>query len=94
MSQHHFHRNKNFQNFSDYSVIDIINYGSFGTCYKVKRKSLNRLYVWKAIDFGAMSNHDKQVNLLVTFSFFEFVLTLNLAIHFILGIASRYQDER
>lgn len=53
---------ENFQNISDYTVIDIIGTGSFGTCYKVKRKSTDDYYVWKAVDYGAMALHEKQVN--------------------------------
>ena len=66
MSQLHFSGDNIFQNISDYSVLDIINYGSFENCYKVKRKSVNKLYVWKAINYGEMSDHDKEVNIQIT----------------------------
>lgn len=45
----------------DYEVLNIIGTGSFGTCYKVQKKSDRNVYVWKAIDYGNMSEERKQV---------------------------------
>lgn len=45
----------------DYEVLNVIGTGSFGTCYKVQKKSNGLLYVWKAIGYGGMSEEKKQV---------------------------------
>ena len=45
----------------DYEVLNIIGTGSFGTCYKVRKKSDGNVYVWKAIDYGNMPEERKQV---------------------------------
>jgi NIMA (never in mitosis gene a)-related kinase len=45
----------------DYEVLNVIGTGSFGTCYKVQKKSNGHLYVWKAIGYGGMSEEKKQV---------------------------------
>lgn len=46
---------------TDYEVLCIIGSGSFGVCYKVKHKKNNQVYVWKAIDYGCMSEDQKQL---------------------------------
>jgi NIMA (never in mitosis gene a)-related kinase len=45
----------------DYEVLSVIGTGSFGTCYKVQKKSNGHLYVWKAVGYGGMSEEKKQV---------------------------------
>ncbi|XP_069705761.1 serine/threonine-protein kinase Nek2 [Periplaneta americana] len=45
----------------DYEVLNIIGTGSFGTCYKVQKKSNGQLYVWKAVNYGGMSEDKKQL---------------------------------
>uniref|UniRef100_A0A1B6CMC9 non-specific serine/threonine protein kinase n=1 Tax=Clastoptera arizonana TaxID=38151 RepID=A0A1B6CMC9_9HEMI len=45
----------------DYEVLDVIGTGSFGTCYKVRNKLNKKIFVWKAIDYGKMSEETKQL---------------------------------
>lgn len=45
----------------DYEVLDVIGTGSFGTCYKVRNKLNKKVFVWKAIDYGKMTEETKQV---------------------------------
>nr|CAD7585700.1 unnamed protein product [Timema genevievae] len=45
----------------DYEVLGVIGTGTFGTCYKVKKKSSGHLYVWKAIKYGSMKEDKKQL---------------------------------
>ncbi|KAJ9575834.1 hypothetical protein L9F63_007292 [Diploptera punctata] len=45
----------------DYEAINIIGTGSFGTCYKVRKKSNGYVYVWKAVGYGGMSEEKKQL---------------------------------
>lgn len=46
----------------DYEVLNVIGTGSFGTCYKVQKKSNGCLYVWKAVGYGGLSEEKKQVH--------------------------------
>ena len=46
---------------SDYDVLSVIGSGSFGTCYKVQRKDDRQTFVWKAIDYGNISEEKKEV---------------------------------
>jgi hypothetical protein len=34
--------------------------GSFGSVYKIRRKSDNSEFVWKELDYGRMSDREKQ----------------------------------
>lgn len=52
-------------NIEDYEVLEVIGTGSFGTCYKVRNKLSARIFVWKAIDYGSMSEEKKQVGLAI-----------------------------
>lgn len=45
----------------DYEVLQVIGTGSFGSCYKVRNKLSGRIYVWKAVDYGKMTEEKKQV---------------------------------
>jgi hypothetical protein len=45
----------------DYEVQGIIGSGSFGTCYKVRNIHTKEYFVWKAIDYGSMTEEKKQV---------------------------------
>lgn len=45
---------------SDYEVLSVIGSGSFGTCYKVQRKKDNKVFVWKAVDYGDLSEEKKE----------------------------------
>lgn len=46
---------------SDYTVTGVIGTGSFGTCYRVKETKTNKYYVFKAVDYGSMDLHEKEV---------------------------------
>ncbi|XP_014669645.1 PREDICTED: serine/threonine-protein kinase Nek2-like [Priapulus caudatus] len=53
----------------DYEVIGMVGKGSYGTCKKIKRKSDGKIFVWKELDYGLMSESEKhmlvaEVNLL------------------------------
>jgi len=43
----------------DYCVLNSIGTGSFGSVSKVKRKSDDKVLVWKEINFGKMSEKEK-----------------------------------
>ncbi|XP_047138110.1 serine/threonine-protein kinase Nek2 isoform X1 [Hydra vulgaris] len=45
----------------DYDVLSIIGTGSYGTCKKVKRKSDGKIRVWKELDYGSMTDSEKQL---------------------------------
>ena len=44
----------------DYEVIQKIGTGSFGSVTKIKRKSDGKILVWKEINYGSMSEKEKQ----------------------------------
>lgn len=41
---------------NDYDVISVIGSGSCGTCFKVKHKKSNEIFVWKSIDYNQVRN--------------------------------------
>ncbi|KAH3847794.1 serine/threonine-protein kinase Nek2-like isoform X2 [Dreissena polymorpha] len=45
----------------DFEVISTIGTGSYGTCKKIKRKRDGKVLVWKELDYGAMSETEKQM---------------------------------
>lgn len=45
---------------ADYEVLCVIGTGKFGTCYKVKNKLSNKIFVWKAIDYSDMDEDRRQ----------------------------------
>jgi len=44
----------------NYELIGHIGKGSFGLVSKVRRKADGRIYVWKELDYGKMSEKEKQ----------------------------------
>ena len=44
-----------------YEVLETIGSGSYGTCKKVRRRSDNKILVWKELDYGTMSESEKQM---------------------------------
>lgn len=44
----------------DYQVLGLIGKGSFGQVSKIKRKSDGRTLVWKELNYGKMSEKEKQ----------------------------------
>lgn len=45
----------------DYEVLSIIGSGTYGICKKIRRKSDGKIRVWKELDYGSMSNSEKQL---------------------------------
>ena len=44
----------------DYEVLELIGKGNFGSISKILRKSDNKILVWKELDYGLMSEKEKQ----------------------------------
>ncbi|CAJ0968095.1 unnamed protein product [Ranitomeya imitator] len=45
----------------DYEVLYTIGSGSYGKCQKIRRKADGKVLVWKELDYGAMSESEKQM---------------------------------
>ncbi|XP_057303891.1 serine/threonine-protein kinase Nek2-like [Hydractinia symbiolongicarpus] len=45
----------------DYQVLSTIGTGAYGTCRKIQRKSDGKIRVWKELDYGTMSDAEKQL---------------------------------
>ncbi|KAK7103381.1 serine/threonine-protein kinase Nek2-like isoform X2 [Littorina saxatilis] len=45
----------------DFQVVSTIGTGSYGTCKKIRRKKDGKIMVWKEMDYGAMSEAEKQL---------------------------------
>ncbi|XP_059160193.1 serine/threonine-protein kinase Nek2-like isoform X1 [Physella acuta] len=45
----------------DFDVISTIGTGSYGTCRKIRRKRDGKILVWKEMDYGSMSESEKQM---------------------------------
>uniref|UniRef100_H2YS06 Serine/threonine-protein kinase Nek2 n=2 Tax=Ciona savignyi TaxID=51511 RepID=H2YS06_CIOSA len=44
----------------DYEILYLIGSGSYGKCLKVRRKSDSKILVWKDMDYGSMTEPEKQ----------------------------------
>ncbi|CAI9550579.1 unnamed protein product [Staurois parvus] len=45
----------------DYDVLYTIGCGSYGKCQKIRRKADGKILVWKELDYGTMSESEKQM---------------------------------
>ncbi|KAL4239176.1 Serine/threonine-protein kinase Nek2 [Mactra antiquata] len=45
----------------DFEVLSTIGTGSYGTCQKIRRKRDGKILVWKELDYGAMTETEKQM---------------------------------
>ncbi|NP_001407323.1 serine/threonine-protein kinase Nek2 isoform 4 [Mus musculus] len=45
----------------DYEVLHSIGTGSYGRCQKIRRKSDGKILVWKELDYGSMTEVEKQM---------------------------------
>ncbi|XP_060034372.1 serine/threonine-protein kinase Nek2 isoform X2 [Erinaceus europaeus] len=45
----------------DYEVLHTIGAGSYGRCQKIRRKSDGKVLVWKELDYGSMTEAEKQM---------------------------------
>ncbi|XP_048392659.1 serine/threonine-protein kinase Nek2 [Stegostoma tigrinum] len=45
----------------DYELLESIGSGSYGRCQKIRRKSDGKVLVWKEMDYGSMSETEKQM---------------------------------
>ncbi|XP_049612423.1 serine/threonine-protein kinase Nek2 [Syngnathus scovelli] len=59
--RHHFNKNKMPSSMYDYEVLHTIGSGSYGRCQKIKRKSDGKVLVWKEVNYGTMSESEKQM---------------------------------
>lgn len=44
----------------DYEIMNVIGSGSYGKCVKIKRKADDKVFVWKDMDYGSMTEGEKQ----------------------------------
>ena len=44
-----------------YRVLDLVGKGSFGVVRKIQRRSDGRILVWKELNYGSMSDKEKQL---------------------------------
>ena len=44
----------------NYEVINQIGHGNFGKIYKIKRKSDNKILIWKELDYSHMTEKEKE----------------------------------
>ena len=44
----------------DYDVLSVIGSGSYGKCVKIRRKADGKILVWKDMDYGTMTESEKQ----------------------------------
>ncbi|GFO26039.1 serine/threonine-protein kinase nek2-like [Plakobranchus ocellatus] len=47
--------------FEDFDVIGTIGTGSYGTCKKIRRKKDGKVMVWKEMEYGSMTESEKQM---------------------------------
>lgn len=45
----------------DYEVLGTVGSGSYGTCKKIRRRKDGKILVWKEIDYGSMTETEKQM---------------------------------
>lgn len=45
----------------DYVILSEIGSGSYGTCKKIRRRNDNKILVWKELDYGKMTEVEKQM---------------------------------
>ena len=45
---------------NDYEILGIVGSGSYGKCVKVKRRNDGKILVWKDMEYGAMTESEKQ----------------------------------
>lgn len=45
----------------DFEPLSVIGSGSYGTCKKVKRKKDGKIFAWKEMDYGSMTESEKQM---------------------------------
>jgi len=45
----------------DYDILGEIGSGSYGTCKKIRRRIDNKILVWKELDYGKMTEVEKQM---------------------------------
>ena len=43
-----------------YEVINQIGHGNFGKIYKIKRKSDNKIVIWKELEYSHMTEKEKE----------------------------------
>eukprot|EP00727_Mastigamoeba_balamuthi_P010904 m51a1_g6436 putative serine threonine-protein kinase nek2 (398) ;mRNA; f:368314-370165 len=48
-------------NLSDFETLDLLGKGTFGSVYRVRRKSDGQVFVWKQLHYGAMDEREKQL---------------------------------
>ena len=48
-------------NYADYEVLDTVGSGSFAKVSRVRRKTTSEIFVWKELNYGAMSDKEKQM---------------------------------
>ena len=46
----------------DFEILEVIGSGAHGTVKKIKRKDDGKIFVWKELHYGTMSDAEKEVS--------------------------------
>ncbi|XP_052058106.1 serine/threonine-protein kinase Nek2-like isoform X1 [Mytilus californianus] len=55
------HQKMPYSTLDDFEPLSTIGCGSYGTCKKIRRKKDGKIYAWKEMDYGSMTESEKQM---------------------------------